>query len=220
MDKQKSALTISIIALIISIIALLLVLWLGYGCCSQCCKKSHECPQKEEPAAAAVVEKTEAEPAQASMGEEVIVETVKPHEDVVVKEKGGVQYIDLGLPSGTLWANVNDANGLTTYEDAVAKFGKQLPTKKQFTELREKCEWQNLKNGGYKVVGPNGNYITFPLTGFINCTGEFLNANKFGDYWTSTTDGTDEAYRVAFNEKNIIIALHPKCYARAIRLVK
>jgi hypothetical protein len=60
MDKQKSALTISIIALIISIIALLLVLWLGYGCCSQCCKKSHECPQKEEPAAAAVVEKTEA----------------------------------------------------------------------------------------------------------------------------------------------------------------
>ena len=158
---------------------------------------------------AAVVEKTEAEPAQASMGEEVIVETVKPHEDVVVKKKGGVQYIDLGLPSGTLWANVNDANGLTTYEDAVAKFGKQLPTKKQFTELREKCEWQNLKNGGYKVVGPNGNYITFPLTGFINCTGEFLNANKFGDYWTSTTDGTDEAYRVAFNEKNIIIALHP-----------
>ena len=115
MDKQKSALTISIIALIISIIALLLVLWLGYGCCSQCCKKSHECPQKEEPAAAAVVEKTEAEPAQASMGEEVIVETVKPHEDVVVKKKGGVQYIDLGLPSGTLWANVNDANGLTTY---------------------------------------------------------------------------------------------------------
>ena len=89
-----------------------------------------------------------------------------------------------------------------------------------FTELREKCDWQNLKNGGYKVVGPNGNYITFPLTGFINCTGEFLNANKFGDYWTSTTDGTDEAYRVAFNEKNIIIALHPKCYARAIRLVK
>jgi hypothetical protein len=130
------------------------------------------------------------------------------------------EYVNLGLPSGTLWANVNDANGLTTYEDAVAKFGKQLPTKKQFTELREKCEWQNLKNGGYKVVGPNGNYITFPLTGFINCTGEFLNANKFGDYWTSTTDGTDEAYRVAFNEKNIIIALHPKCYARAIRLVK
>ena len=150
MDKQKSALTISIIALIISIIALLLVLWLGYGCCSQCCKKSHECPQKEEPAAAAVVEKTEAEPAQASMGEEVIVETVKPHEDVVVKKKGGVQYIDLGLPSGTLWANVNDANGLTTYEDAVAKFGTcdlELVERELPLIDRIQCIRESIRNG-------------------------------------------------------------------------
>ena len=39
-------------------------------------------------------------------------------------------YVDLGLPSGTLWKTERDV-GLYTYAEAVSKFGKQLPTSEQ-----------------------------------------------------------------------------------------
>lgn len=130
-------------------------------------------------------------------------------------------FIDLGLPSGTKWRTLNE-EGLLTFDDAVATFGKQLPSQKQFTELYEKCQWKELKDGGYKVIGPNGNFIIFPFTGYINCTGEFRGENEMGDYWTSTPKkGSDESYRVAMmKDRGVKIVLHTRCYQRAVRLVE
>lgn len=218
MENQKSAKVISIIALIISIIALLIGLYSWYFCRTHCCLQDEEPEQ-----VAAQVEEADEQQAQDFAAQEV----EEPQGQIVVadqpvkKKAPTAPFIDLGLPSGTKWRTLNE-EGLYTFEDAVATFGKQLPTYKQFTELQEKCQWKELKNGGYKVVGPNGNYIIFPLPGYINCTGEFRGENELGDYWTSTPKaGTDEAYRVAMmKDKGVKIVLHTTCYQRAIRLVE
>ena len=49
--------------------------------------------------------------------------------------------VDLGLPSGTLWKDKNEEGGFYTYEQAMSKFGDKLPTKEQFKELKNKCQW-------------------------------------------------------------------------------
>ena len=219
MKKENSAITISIIALIISIIALLLNLGIIHcGCLTSCQSQVKPvAPQQEEQAVAP------AEPeqvAEESVSYEQEVEAPVVVKDQPLKKKAaGRVFVDLGLPSGTKWCNINEPD-MATYKDAVEKYGKSLPTQKQYTELYEKCEWLELKDGGYKVVGPNGNFVIFPLTGFINCTGEFRGANEWGDYWTATKGGSDEAYRVVFNSKGVKIVLHTNCYARAIRLVE
>lgn len=76
------------------------------------------------------------------------------------------EYVDLGLPSGTLWATENaGGDGVYyTYAEAVSKFGNNLPTKEQFEELHEKCTIQ-LTSSGYRIVGPNKNSIYLPLEG-------------------------------------------------------
>lgn len=224
MENQNSAKKISIIALIISIIALLLGLWHCYSCpcCFHrhhhpMCEAHHQHPMPPQPQQEAFVEdELPAQPAQVA-DEEPTQPFVSP--DGATKKKAATApFIDLGLPSGTKWRVINE-DGLLTYDEAIEKFGKQVPSKKQFTELYEKCEWKELKDGGYKVIGPNGNFILFPFTGFINCTGEFRMGNELGDYWTSTKNGED-AYRVAMNAKGVIFQSHPCCYARGIRLVE
>lgn len=222
MENQKSAKTISIIALIISIIALIISLMI---CCGKC--PCSWFAQDEEPQQVAQVDQNVAtEPAEPQQ-EQVVIEETEPEPqraaiDLTEKKKRAQVFVDLGLPSGTLWRDINEEAGLMTYEDAVATYGKQLPSKKQYTELLEKYTWKKLKNGGYKVVGPNGNYIVFPYDGFINCTGEQRGVNEFGDYWTSSAkEGTEEAWRIVFSDKKEpSIILHNRCYARGIRIIK
>lgn len=42
---------------------------------------------------------------------------------------GNAGYVDLGLPSGTLWKNKNE-EGFYTYDDAVSKFGSKFADKR------------------------------------------------------------------------------------------
>lgn len=226
MNTQKSSMIISIIALIISIIALVLVL-LMCNCCRQHCCKSHQDqshqdrPCQQQPAA------EQASAGDASLELVYTGQDEEPADQIVIQDKATkakaptAPFIDLGLPSGIKWRALNEDCGLVTYDDAVERFGKQLPTQKQYNELYEKCEWKELKEGGYKVIGPNGNFILFPLTGFINCTGEFRGEKEFGDYWTATAKDGSEAYRVVFNSKaGVKIVPHTRCYQRAIRLIE
>lgn len=86
-------------------------------------------------------------------------------------------YTDLGLPSGTLWKNYN-STGYYTFNEAVNQFGKRLPTKKQWEELRAECQWSWTGNG-YKITGPNGNTINLPAAGSRD------NISSKNEYWTS-----------------------------------
>lgn len=81
-------------------------------------------------------------------------------------------YVDLGLPSGTLWKNSNEGGEKSHYRisDAHSRFGRHLPTTSQWEELRFECKWY-WRGNGYKVKGPNGNYIFLPAAGDRNRAG-------------------------------------------------
>lgn len=69
-----------------------------------------------------------------------------------------IEYIDLGLPSGTLWATKFLNNEGMVYCDAE---NYKLPTEEQYEELR-KLKWR-LVNYKYLIItGLNGNEITLP----------------------------------------------------------
>lgn len=123
-------------------------------------------------------------------------------------------YIDLGLPSGTLWKDANE-EGYYTYINAVETFGKQLPTKEQWVELKDKCKWEWLNNG-YKVTGPNGKSIFLPADGIYNgggvhyrCTDGYYLSGNFHDVWS-----------LYFNDDSIYLGYGDGDYGRSVRLVK
>ena len=89
-----------------------------------------------------------------------------------------MEYIDLGVESGTLWAKdiyEEDDNIFFKPQEIYDKKDIILPSVKQFNELKECCNWQlckcnQIKDNGetipmyaYKVIGKNGNYIIFPI---------------------------------------------------------
>ena len=65
------------------------------------------------------------------------------------------KYVDLGLPSGTKWKNVDDG-----YDDGHNETVKHTPTTKQWEELQKYCTWTWM-GSKYKVTGPNGKSIIF-----------------------------------------------------------
>lgn len=98
------------------------------------------------------------------------------------KQENGHGYVDLGLPSGTMWATCNvgadtpkDYGNLYQFEerqDAVKKWGGKwrIPTKEEIKELLEICELEKMVKGnviGCKITGPNGNNIFIPFAGEI-----------------------------------------------------
>lgn len=128
-------------------------------------------------------------------------------------------FVDLGLPSGTLWRDRNEEGGFYTYEQAMNKFGDKLPTKEQLEELMNKCSWSWTGNG-YKVTGPNGNSIVLPASGFRNCRGTVRDVGSSGDYWSSTPDGSDNAWYLDFNSDEVDMDGFYRCGGFSVRLVQ
>ena len=127
-------------------------------------------------------------------------------------------YTDLGLPSGTIWKNFN-ATGFYTYDEAVSQFGSRLPTKEQWEELKSKCQW-SWTGRGYKVIGPNGNSISLPVAGFRECGGGVNNVGSYGDYWSSTPDGSDDAWYLDFTSSSVRMNYGYRCDGLSVRLVQ
>lgn len=132
-----------------------------------------------------------------------------------------MNFIDLGLPSGTLWAEANEEE-YYTFPDAVAMFGKSLPTKAQWEELKETCRWNWDKKTGCTLIGPNGNKLNIPAVGYYNCDGEFRGKGEYGEYWTSTDNVNNPMNAWIFDiEANLYVCdLSFNCYRLSVRLVK
>ena len=101
-------------------------------------------------------------------------------------------WVDLGLPSGTLWASEPEES-YYTYLESVEKFGVNMPTKWQWMELYE-CSAKekvydhgNLRGIWFKAK--NGNALFLPAKEIID-TGTKPRTQPF--YWTFTT--LDETY--------------------------
>lgn len=84
------------------------------------------------------------------------------------------EYVDLGLPSGTLWAAdyVNSDDGSRAYIPYGQAEPLNIPTKEQWLELQESCMYEVVRDG-YSVSklifkGPNGNTLSFETTGYLH----------------------------------------------------
>lgn len=134
-------------------------------------------------------------------------------------------YVDLGLPSETLWKERNE-KGFYLYSQAISQFGENLPTKEQFEELRDYCQWI-WEEDGYTFKGPNGNSIFLPAKGYRECDGNVVHLMgwhnelvKFGYYWSSTPGGLDCAKYLLFVPGSVNIRTHYRCCGCSVRLVK
>ena len=130
-------------------------------------------------------------------------------------------YVDLGLPSGTLWKNANEGGDYAryTYDEAVDRWGSKLPTKAQLEELKDKCTW-TWTGGGMKVTGPNGNSITLPAAGYRLCYGNVDSVGAYGYYWSSTPDDLVDAWFLYFHSSEVYMYNHYRCYGHSVRLVQ
>lgn len=128
-------------------------------------------------------------------------------------------FVDLGLPSGTLWRDRNEEGGFFTYEQAMNKFGDKLPTKEQLEELKNKCSWSWTGNG-YKVTGPNGNSIVLPASGYRNCFGYVNFVGSYGNYWSSTPGGSVKAWSFLFDSDGVVMYDDSRCSGSSVRLVQ
>ena len=82
-----------------------------------------------------------------------------------VQEKT-TSYIDLGLPSGTLWADENYP-GLFPPLRAEGPHFDDIPTLRQAQELLDHCTiTYNKARKAFTVTGPNANTVIIPATGF------------------------------------------------------
>ena len=145
---------------------------------------------------------------------------------VTDKEKGdtlyanSAGYVDLGLPSGTLWKEQNELDGFCTHEQAMALFGNGLPTKEQLEELKLTCEW-TWTGSGYTVEGPSGESITLPAAGYRACDGSVHNVGSDGYFWSSTPYKDSEvALELYFNSGQVDVDLNKRCGGRSVRLVR
>lgn len=84
------------------------------------------------------------------------------------------EFVDLGLPSGTLWSGdflkVNDKREYLPFSKAESLC---IPTEEQWNELLDICKWEFDIDRSYdlceaRCVGPSGNSLRFERTGKQN----------------------------------------------------
>ncbi len=136
-------------------------------------------------------------------------------------------WVDLGLPSGTMWKNANEVNAADTvydfytYDEAVAAFGDDLPTKGQLEELQNNCQW-TWNGSGYTVTGRNGHSIVLPAAGYRSYDGVIF-VGSHGFYWSSTPSGSypGNAWHLGFHDSIWVVVYQSTCSAGlSVRLVK
>ena len=128
-------------------------------------------------------------------------------------------YVDLGLPSGTLWCKYNygadeeyDYGEYFKFDDA-QELGADLPTGEDFVEMILCCnhEWTEV-NGtkGMKFTSKlNGKSVFFPAAG--NYLGPLRNyLDTVGNYWFSSTYQHSKRHYMHFNANNVSVHLEDK----------
>ena len=127
-------------------------------------------------------------------------------------------YVDLGLPSGTWWKNMNE-EGFYTWEQAMAKFGNDMPSKEQLEELINSCQ-SSGKGVPVKYVGSNGNLITFPALGYRNCNGYVYDSGEFVGFWTSSLNRPGDPWYFISGSYTKRKGMGTDCCGLNVRLVK
>jgi hypothetical protein len=138
-----------------------------------------------------------------------------------------IEYVDLGLPSGTLWASHNAHIGKKyhfTYDEAMEHFGDRMPNYDQYKELLNLCKWEWIKlfGGkvqGYKITGPNHNSIFLSASGYYHGT-SLYDRGSYGDYWSARYDDSSYAYYLYFGSSNHSMSYYFRYYGFSVRTIK
>lgn len=128
-------------------------------------------------------------------------------------------YVDLGLPSGTLWADQNEP-GVYTFNETVDKFsGREMPGMHHFQELVDNCTWK-WNGSGYTIIGVNGDSITLPAAAFKDCQGNW-EEKPTGYYWSAEMYDKLEAWGLYFTKEKVWTTMSfIKCMALPVRKIK
>lgn len=78
-------------------------------------------------------------------------------------EEDGITYVDLGLPSGTLWSNCQLLQNNTYLKFPYQKASVlQIPTKEQVEELIAFCKiTSNKRSNNFSALGKTGNEVSY-----------------------------------------------------------
>ena len=113
------------------------------------------------------------------------------------------EFIDLGLPSGTLWASnfemELDTCSYLPYSDALEL---NIPTKDQCNELFSSCSFKG-DNGTICCIGPNGKTITLQPTGYKEIGSEDVPTTIWASFfWIKDTDKESDDNSASFGNSN------------------
>lgn len=104
-------------------------------------------------------------------------------------------WIDLGLPSGTLWRCCNEGASTPEAYGGYYEFG-QVASAPSYDQIKELYVYTTsvwtTQNGvnGRKFTGSNGGTIFFPAAG-LRWAGEFKYVGSYGYCWSSTPSDSD-----------------------------
>ena len=146
-------------------------------------------------------------------------------------QENKIEYIDLGLPSGTKWSSdyehIDSGLMYLPYSEASDL---NIPTEEQFDELSKKCKWIRMVDSndifiGFTVVGLNGKKIFLGSTGYVQIEEPLYGIRSY--FWLKENEDTDNpqkphAYLYSYNSNssNIETSTEFCGYKLAIRLVK
>jgi len=130
------------------------------------------------------------------------------------------KYVDLGLSSGVYWCS-EDEPGMYNYDEAVSKFGDNLPSVEQYKELIQECRWMYKKGSGYVVTGPNGKSIKFYFNGMDGTgSGSADGVGQLGMYWTNKKQDALSAYSLSMDFDGVKVQSFFLSIRESVKLVK
>lgn len=146
----------------------------------------------------------------------------------------GSEFVDLGLPSGTLWSSdyVKDDNDKAIYVTQENGADYEIPTYEQFKELMDECKWdqkseKNWTESGFYYwhdwaicLGPNGNKITFEKTGLYEATDSLTRTSEIFFWLNDKEYFHNNCASITFDSLNIGSENMFSGYKLPIRLVK
>ena len=156
--------------------------------------------------------------------------------DKVVKATSSddIEYVDLGLPSGTLWSSnyLEDENNETVYVLQEKSKAFDIPTVEQWQELVRECRWEQKSEriddsyGFYHYhdwaicLGPNGNRIIFEKTGLYEIQTERVRTNEVLFWLKKGKNSQCNSANITFCTIKITSKNEFSGYRLPIRLVK
>ena len=131
-----------------------------------------------------------------------------------------IRFVDLGLPSGILWADKNEP-GVYTFGETVEKFtGNEMPGMAEFQELLDNCAWK-WNGTGYTITGSTGDSIILPLLPMKDCQGNWSSDTVNGRYWSAEVYDELEGWGLYFDENKVWTTMSfIKCMALPVRTIK